>query len=214
MFQKKLLFLAIILLTSGDIIFASERLLQLKIGPAWVKELQWSENPTSWDASIQSGLIFDKKLSFGGELDFLWNINKKATNIRNNTYRLEKIERTFMFPVSGFFALDPIPDFRVHPCASIQMGLNTMYYSHKEKENSRVEDIPDNTLIDENGWYMGFYLKIAVDAAFNLGEQSALFAGLDYRWSKPNKLGVKSGEIFTQRNMSGVGIKMGFRVIY
>ena len=206
---RRIMLCVMVALTLAGSVRSAERLFLLKIGPTWPKELQWSEKPTAWDGAIQSGLIFDRKVAFGGGIDFLWNVNKKAKPISGTIYRLEKVERTFMFPVSGFFSLDPVPDLLIHPCASIQIGLNTMYYSHKEDS-----DLPDTTLPNVDGWYMGFYLKIAADAIFNLGEQSGIFAGFEYQWSKPQKLGVDSGDLFAERNMSGVGIRMGFRVIY
>jgi hypothetical protein len=204
---------AIVLLTlcSGEL-FSAERFLVMKIGPVWPKALQWTDKPTAWDGSIITGLIVDRKISFGGGVDFLWNVNKKVTPIGTNSYKLEKVERTFMFPASGYLALSPIPQYRFHPCISTQIGLNTMYYSNKTDKVENNVTTPDT--LPQNGWYMGFYWKIAADAIFNLGETSGLFVGLDYQVSRPKKLNVKQSDIFTQRDMNGVGIRMGIRVMY
>lgn len=200
--------MVVVVLCAGDL-FSAERFLVMKIGPTWPKELQLTEKPTAWDGSLVTGLIVDQKIAFGGGVDFLWNVNRKTTKLEGNTYQIDKEEKTFMFPVSGYLAISPIPQFRVQPCISTQLGLNTMYYSSsKDTTGNR------NGSRSENGWYMGFYWKIAADAVFNLGETSGLFAGLDYQFSKPKKLNVKSDDIFTQRDMNGVGIRMGLRVMY
>lgn len=193
--------------------FAAENLLTLQIGPVWPSELWDTKKRTAWDGSVQAGWIFDRKLTFGGGIDFLWNVNKETSPILNspNSSKLRKVERSFMFPVSGFFALTPIPDFRIHPCASIQLGLNTMYYSKKEEE---VQDTATTSTLDENGWYMGFFCKLAADAVLNLGDQSSLFAGVSYQWANMEKLNPAQNDIITQRDMSGTGLRMGFRVLY
>ncbi|MBN1575566.1 MAG: hypothetical protein JW913_03385 [Chitinispirillaceae bacterium] len=190
---------------------ATERVLTLKIGPTWPQELQWSEKPTAWDASVQAGLTFDRTITIGGGLDFLWNVNEKEKRLGGNQYQRTMTDKTFMFPLSGFFALTPIPYYRFHPCVSVQAGLNTMYFSHKEK---KIEQEDTSSLGNENGWYMGFYLKIAADAIFNIGEQSGLFAGVEYQWSKPKKLKKEDEDIFVRREMRGFGLRMGFRILY
>ena len=191
---------------------AAERFITLKIGPAWPKELQWSGKPTAWDGSAITGIVFDGKIALGGGLDFLWNVNKKSTRIHDNTYRLDQVEKTFMFPVSGYFAFTPIPQFRFHPCVSTQIGLNTMYYSYDS--TATALDGSDTRPYDENGFYMGFYWKIAADVLFNIGESSSLFAGVDFQRTKPEKLNKKHGDVFTVRDMNGVGLRMGVRLLY
>ena len=189
--------------------FAAENLLVLKIGPTWPKALQWSKKPTAWDASVQGGWVFDRKLAFGGGIDFLWNVNKQTTPISGGgtSYRIENVQKSFMFPISGFLALTPIPDFRVHPCASVQIGLNTLYYSNSA-------DSVLATALRESGWYMGFYCKLAADAVLNLGDKSGLFAGVEYQWATADKLNPGASDILTQRKMGAFGLRMGFRVLY
>ncbi|MBN1759177.1 MAG: hypothetical protein JW863_12705 [Chitinispirillaceae bacterium] len=167
--------------------------------------------PTAGDGSLHIGLVFDRKIAFGGGIDFLWNVNKKATPIAGNTYKIEESQKTFMFPISGYLALSPIPQFRFHPCLSTQIGFNTMYYSNKQDTLQDDESVPGS---DENGWYMGFYWKIAGDVMFNLGETSVLFAGLEYQVTRPDKVNVRNDDIFTQRDMNGAGFRFGVRLAY
>ncbi|MBN1307550.1 MAG: hypothetical protein JXA18_06515 [Chitinispirillaceae bacterium] len=211
MLRGTMVFLIILGMAITGSVSAYERVLTLKIGPTWPRALQWSEKPTAWDASVHSGIIVDRIIAIGGGVDFLWNVNEKTKPVRGNVYEREMIDRTFMFPVSGCLALTPIPDYKFHPCASVQAGLNTMYFSHEEKKKEQADPLPD---FDENGWYMGFYLKIAADAIFNIGEQSGLFAGAEYQWSRPKKLNDKDTDLFTKREMRGFGLRMGFRVLY
>jgi hypothetical protein len=200
-------------LTLAGSVHAAERLFLLKIGPTWPQKLRFKEEPTAWDASVQTGIIVDRKIAFGGGVDFLWDNYNKPTPVQDDNYRIDKSRKAFMFPVSGYIALTPIPDFKFHPCGSVQIGLNTAYYSEK-KDSTSISEKKDSTLIDENGWYMGFYLKVAADAIFNLGEQAGLFAGIEYQWANMKKLNTQRDDIFRKLDMSGVGIRMGFRVIY
>jgi len=201
---------ALLLMTAGIAAgFATENLLVLKVGPSWPRQLQWSKLPTAGNASVLGGWIIDRKLSFGGGVDFLWNVNREVNRIpgKSNVYRIEQSQKSFMFPVSGFLAIDPVPALRVHPCASVQVGLNNLYYSNSA--DSAADDI-----YRESGFYMGFFCKIAADAIYDLGEKSGLFAGLEYEWANTDRLGVKSSDIQIPRDMSGFGLRAGFRVMY
>ena len=213
MLRKSVAVPVVMLVVGWSGVFGAERFIQLKIGPTWPKELQWSGKPTAGDGSVHMGLVVDRKIAFGGGIDFLWNVNKKASPIAgsNNSYKIEESQKTFMFPVSGYLALSPIPQFRFHPCLSTQIGFNTLYYANKQDSLQENSSIP---IVDENGFYMGFYWKIAADVAFNLGENSELFAGLEYQVSRPDKINVERTDIFTQRDMNGVGFRFGVRIMY
>lgn len=189
----------------------SEKLLLIKMGPLWPRELLHSEKPTSWDASILVGGLIDRKVSIGAGFDFLWNQNKKEEQIQGNTYRLDMVEKTLMFPISGYLLLTPFSNRTVHPVISGQIGLNTMYFSHTE--DSTFDNNRDGTM-NENGWYMGLYGKAAADAALKIGEKSTLFVGMDYQWSRPKKLGENNSKFFQRRTMSGFGLRFGLGTIY
>lgn len=200
-----LLILSIVVISN-----AADKTVILKIGPVWPRVLMGSDHSTAWDASVISGATIDKRVTIGGGIDFLWNAYSKETRIRNNAYRVDMEEKTFMFPVSGYLSLSPIPDLQVCPVLSGQLGLNTMYYSHKE--NKKEVTTPDSALTDENGWYMGLYWKLALDAVVSLSDNVGFFVGLDYQHSKPKKLGVDDQDKVVRRNMSGIGIRAGLSV--
>jgi hypothetical protein len=191
---------------------SAEQLFVLKIGPAWPVALLKSDKATAWDASMLGGLAIDRKVSVGGGVDFLWNVNSREEHVTGNIYRRETTEKTFMIPVSGYVSVDPVPDLIVHPCITAQVGVNTMYFSHAE--DSIAESGSASSLIDENGWYFGFYWKIAADAVYDLSEKSGVFAGIDYQWSQPRKIDINSSDLYTKRNMGAVGIRMGLRMIF
>lgn len=195
---------------------ASENVVTLKIGPTWPRVLLGSEKATAWDASIMAGKAIDDKFTIGGGLDFLWNNRSSEIPEGANTYRLEMSEHSFMFPLSAYLAVTPFPDLIVYPCLSGQIGLNMMYFSHQEDSTNTTGANPSKDQLQKNnGFYLGFFWKIAADALFNIGEHSAVFAGLEYQHSNPKKVSNNDkSDLFTKRNMSGIGIRMGFRFIY
>ena len=202
---------AILVLTSIMIgTVSAEQHLILKIGPVWPVALFKSEKTTSWDASILGGVAIDRKVAIGGGIDFLWNVNSDVEKVSGNIYRRETTEKTFMIPVSGYVSIDPVPDLIVHPCITGQIGVNMMYFAHAEDSISVGEDI--SSVVDENGWYFGLYWKIAADAVYDLSEKSGVFAGIDFQWSQPEKIDVNKSDLFTRRNMNGIGIRLGLRV--
>jgi hypothetical protein len=120
-----------------------------------------------------------------------------------------------MFPVTAYLSVTPIPDLFIQPCISGYIGLNTMYFSYKSDSTSYTNQQTDSIFsIDENGWYMGIIWKIAADAVVRLGESSGFYAGVEYQWSKPRKLGTNDENLYIRRNMSGIGIRMGIKVSY
>ena len=203
MLRNRLYYVFLSLLLTGSTLLGAERVLVLKIGPSWPLALRETEKPAAGDASIHAGLVVDGKIAFGGGIDFLWNTNDEAEPIGDDRYHLISTEKTFMFPVSVYLAITPIPDFKFQPCISGQIGLNTMYFSHEE-----------DSIEPKNGLYMGIYWKIAADAIYNLGENSGLFAGIDFQWSMPKKVRDEEEDYFYIRDMRGVGIRMGIRVIF
>lgn len=208
------LIVVLLLLTISN----AEKQFQAKIGPTWPSALWYTEKPTAWDASLQLGSVFDDKVAIGGAIDFLWNKDAKEHKVNSYVSQVDVLQRTFMFPVTAFLSITPAPDLFVQPCISGYVGLNTMYFSYKgdsynnSTDNSVVKH--DTISIDGNGWYMGLIWKVALDAVVHLGESSGLFAGLEYQWSKPRKLGSNDGNLYIRRNMSGIGIRMGIKVSY
>lgn len=195
---------------------SAEKLFQMKIGPAWPDALWNTGKPTAWDASLQSGAIFDDRIAIGCAVDFLWNNDAKEEKITDDLYKVDILQRTIMFPVMAFLSIYPAPKLPVQPCFSGYIGLNTMYCSFKGGNDSIVLNSlsykPIN--IDDNGWYMGLIWKLSGDIIVRLGENSGLLSGIEYQWSKPRKLSQSSGDLYIFRNMSGLGIRFGVKFSY
>jgi hypothetical protein len=196
----------------------AEKQFQVKIGPTWPSALWYTEKPTAWDASIQTGGIVDDKVAIGAAFDFLWNKDAKEQKVNSYVSRVEILQRTVMFPVMGYLSITPAPNLFVQPCISGYIGLNTMYFSYK---GDSFKDSTNNSVlqryttpIDGNGWYMGLIWKVASDIVVQMGDNSGLFAGVEYQWSKPRKLGDNDGNLYIRRNMSGAGIRLGIKVSY
>lgn len=85
-----------------------------------------------------------------------------------------------------------------------------MYFAHAEDSIADGQDA--SSIVDENGWYFGLYWKIAADAVYDLSEKSGVFAGIDFQWSRPEKIEVNKSDLFTRRDMNGIGIRMGIKV--
>jgi hypothetical protein len=208
--MKKTFF--VFLLSALTSLPSAEKVLTLTIGPSWPQALLNTEKPTAGNASIRYGALFDRKVSIGAGIDFLWNNNAKETETSNNLYQIEVMQRTLMFPLSGFISITPLPDLLVQPGISSQFGLNTMYFSYQKDSTVLINNQRSN--IDGNGWYMGFYWKIAADAICKLGENSAILAGVDFQYSKPKKLLENNSNMYVRRNMNGIGIHGGFQFTY
>lgn len=211
MLPKKTFFLLLLVVVASG--YSYDRFISLKIGPCWPKALWKSEISTAGDGAASMGWVFEEKLYLGGNVNFLWNVNKKTSLVSGNTYRIEESEKSFMFPVGGTIGLAPIPDYIFYPYISTNIGLGMMYYSNK-KDSTRVSDDDRLSISDENGFYMGFYWKIAADCIYRLGEQVRLFLGIDYQFCNTTKMNQKHGDIFTRRDMSAFGLRGGILLIY
>lgn len=181
----------------------AEKAVTMKIGTVWPYDLLDNEKSTAWNASFQSGFIVDRKISFGAGLDFMWNVLTRERKSSGDALVFEEKKRMLSFPLSGFITLTPFPDLLIYPSLSGQVGFNTVYLSHDSL------DI-DNKSLSENEWYLGVIGKIAADAMYNLSEDVALLLGVEYQWSKP----VHVPKDNTFKDMHGIGIRAGFRVIF
>lgn len=181
-----------------------ENLLLLKIGTTWPQVLLSTGIP-SGDAELEYGLIIDRKVGFGIAGDFLWNVRSTERKDSLGThYRTLSSQKTFMFPIMGFFFIDPLPNLIVHPVAGFQIGYNSMIYSYTETtDTSAAKPL--------SPYFYGLIIKASLDALYNLGERSSLFLGLEYQWADTKTTSNTNG-LFDKRDMSGIGLRAGFRV--
>ena len=180
----------------------AQRMLSLKIGTSWPKALLSTANP-SGDAELNYGLIVDERVAFGIAADFLWNVQAKEVPGPTGHYQTLSAQSTFMFPLMGFFLLDPVPNLIVHPVAHFSIGYNSMIYSYTQKDTAGKSTL--------SPYFYGLIVKTGADALYNIGKQSALFLGVEYRWA--NTKTASTNGLFDMRDMSGIGLSAGFRVI-
>jgi hypothetical protein len=187
---------------------SSERLLSFHIGPSWPLK-----TGSAWNAAVMFGTFIDKQVGFGLSGDFLWHTKtweKDSTNSEDRvvgTYTT-KNESSYMFPVTGFFIFDPIPEQMVHPVVKFEIGYNSMVYNFTERVPNPAE-VPMRT-----GYYYGLIIKAGIDGLYDVGEQVAIFAGLDYQWAETKSMKDKVSGLFSHRDMGGAGLHIGCRLLY
>ena len=91
-----------------------------------------------------------------------------------------------------------------------------MIYNSKKDSlgypSPQTDTIIHETPNSKSGYYYGLIVKFGVDGLYNLGEQTAIFAGLEYQWADTKTNSDNKG-LFSRRDMSGIGIRMGFRFL-
>jgi hypothetical protein len=193
------------IIISGAWSFAgAEKLFSMKIGMIWPQVLLSTGIP-SGDAEINYGVLIDRKVGFGVATDFLWNIQNNETKDSSGIhFRITKEQKTFMFPIMGFFLIDPMPNLVIHPVGRFEIGYNSMIYSYKTLTDiSAVKPL--------SPYFYGLIMKASVDGLYTIGERSALFLGLEYQWAGTTTTNNTEG-LFDKRDMSGIGLRAGFRV--
>ena len=191
-------FLCVLFIVKNDVT-AAEKLVSLKIGPVWP-----SATSTSWDGELMYGSFIDKKVGFGVAADILWNTNAVDSALPSGQLTTIRDESHYMFPIMGFLVFDPIPHAVVHPMLRFEIGYNSMIYNY----TSRIAE----TTPSRSGYYYGLIVKLGIDGLYNVGEQTAFFAGLEYQWANTRNAADSAGR-FYRRDMSGIGIRMGFRFL-
>jgi hypothetical protein len=194
----------------------ADNLMNFVIGPTWPKLLQESDVHKSekktvmWNGAFEMGRVFDKKFIVGGKIDFGWNILKHYDD--EDKSKIDYKDKLFMIPISAFFALDPIPEFMLHPLARIQVGYNQAFYNKMVEDTSGL-DIDPLTPVemvdsDDNGYYFGFIVKFGADAVLDLGKHASLFVGVEYQVSRIRN--SSNHEV----NMNAPGIRMGVSTLF
>ena len=210
--KRSIIFAFLVCIMSGLIgpSYAKETFVSIKIGPTWPHDQLNSDHPTSWDGELLYGTFIDRKVGFGIAGDFLWNTNTVVKDsVIGGAHQkwAAREEGTYMFPVMCFLVFDPIPNAVVHPMMRFEIGYNSLLYYLKIRDADTTQ-IPTSN----NGYYNGLIVKIGIDGLYNLGEQTAIFAGLEYQWANTTTSQNAEG-FFSQLDMSGVGIRMGFRFL-
>jgi hypothetical protein len=204
--MKRIRLATLCALTIGSIFSTAmaERLLSFRIGMAWPQELLATASP-SGDAEAEYGLIIDKKVAFGIAGNFLWNVQAKDVPDPSGHYQTLSAQSTYMFPIMGFFMVDPMPALIIHPVAHFNIGYNSMIYSYTQKDAAGAQ-------APLSPYFYGLIVQAGVDGLYNIGERSALFIGMEYRWANTSTTSNTNHE-FDKRDMSGIGLSAGFRVI-
>ncbi|MBN1128838.1 MAG: hypothetical protein JXA71_07620 [Chitinispirillaceae bacterium] len=177
-----------------------------KIGMTWPRALLSTGVPTG-DAEVNYGLIIDKKVALGITGNFLWNVQSEDERVDSGgvgRYKTISAQKSLMFPIMGFFQLDPVPYLIVHPVARFQIGYNSMIYYYTEADSGGANAKPLSP------YFYGLIMKAGIDALYDLGENSSLFLGMEYRWAQTK---TATTGLFDKRNMGGIGLCAGFRVI-
>lgn len=185
-----------------------QRILEFKLGPSWPQARLNMGSPV-FDVGLAYGLIVDRKVGFGLATDFLW--GTKTSEIQDTStshWKITSDEQFYMFPIMGFFMFDPIPDKVIHPVVRFNIGYNSMIYSVTTDSSSNTGSKPVAAV---NPYFNGLIVKTGADAYYNIGERSALFLGLEYQWA--NTKTTASGNLFDMRDMSGLCLHLGFRVL-
>ena len=81
-----------------------------------------------------------------------------------------------------------------------------MIYSYNSKDT-----IPGAAIKPLSPYFYGLIIKAGIDGLYNIGERSALFLGLEYQWAGTSTTNNTDG-LFDKRDMSGLGLRAGFRI--
>jgi hypothetical protein len=203
--KKHLLTISCLLMIgAATLSFGSENMMSVSIGPTWPRVLL-STGTASWDVEACYGIIVDKKIGVGICGNFLWNSQAKDIRDPSGHYMTISDQSTFMFPIMGYFMIDPMPKLPVRPAAHFALGYNSMIYNYTQKDSTGSGS-------PVSPYFYGLIVKTGVDAVVNVGEQSALIFGLEYRWADTKNASNTAG-LFDRRNMGGIELRGGFRVI-
>lgn len=188
----------------------AENTMSILIGPMWPSKnalIKNAEKKTAWNTAATWGISFDDKVIIGAQADYMWHVETiKATEEVSDIQfpRIQSKAKVLSFPISAYIALSPIPKYRLHPVAKVQVGYNSVVVKHSEYD----ENASEASKYDEiDGYYKGLLTRFGLDAVYDLGEKSSVFAGFHYQVSKVTR---KSLEL----NMNAPMLIMGISVYY
>jgi hypothetical protein len=202
--MKRIVMTVLCLIAASGLLVQSYGMLSLKIGTSWPQALLSTGIP-SGDAELNLGALIDKKIGFGFAMDFLWNTKEKTVQDPvQGKWTIASAQSSFMFPLMGYFLVDPLPHLIVHPLAKFSIGYNSMIFVTKsDSANSTQINYP---------YFYGLIIKGSADALYDIGERSSVFLGLEYQWADMRN--AAKGDFFDKRDMSGIGLRAGFRITW
>lgn len=211
---RKTSFVSILILVISSILSA-QNILNVEIGPTWPKALRESEKKVAWNVSVEYGKVFDKIIGIGVDFDFSWNVFSSDSVVitTSDTVNMQlEANKIFMFPISGFLMIDPIPAYKLHPVIKGQVGFNMMAKSYEEVDTSG-----DVIKSKKNGFYIGIIGKASADAVLDLGEHAAVFAGFEFQWGKLSHRRTDTNSKIEYKDyfeFYGPGIRMGLSFLF
>jgi hypothetical protein len=213
----KISFCSIIAMSIGlcSVAVSAETMLNIKMGPAWPKEMRVGNTEggiTAWEPSIEIGALFNRivGLGFDAEFQFKRRMLDSTYEVSGVTYQVvDKVERFFLFPPSVFLQIDPVPDLIVHPVIRGQVGLTLLYYSNKWYEG----DGNDDKKSPDSGLYYGIFGKAGIDGMYDLGENVSIFAGFEFQFGNARNRVDGESNTYYRKDIYGPGIRMGFRFL-
>lgn len=184
----------------------AENAISIAIAPTWPSKNTFIKNADKkamWDTEISWGISFDDRITIGAQADFMWHIEKFTEAQANDEPDVIKSKtKNIAFPISGFIALSPIPQYKLHPVIKVQAGYNSVVVKHTDYDNA------DQAEVDKHdGYYNGFLARFGADAVYDLGKQSSIFTGFHYQISTVSK---DNREL----DMNAPMLKIGLSVYY
>lgn len=197
----------------------SQNILNVGIGPCWLRNLKIEEKPTMWTASIEYGKMFDNVIGFGVDIDFTWMVYSEFRDIDSTvdgeaqTFSRKSLDKKrFMYPISIFLQIDPLSRFRLHPVVKAQIGLNMMSRYDKMYNATTGQDMEKFEL--KNGFYIGLIGKGSIDAVLDVGNHAAFFVGFEFIGGKMRSKLKGSENDYNRISFLGPGIRMGISLLF
>ena len=211
--KTRTLLLAACFVCTAVVLSSAETMPSVKMGPAWPKELRETnseEGITAWEPSIEYGMLFDRRVGIGLDLEFQWKRRLDDStyyDLVDSTWKqdVDMVERFFLFPPCLFLYIDPVPDLIIHPAIRGQIGMTLLYYSKKG------ESIDEDSR--EYGIYYGVYGKAGVDALYDIGESVSVFAGFEFQFGNARRRVDRDVSQYYKKQVYGPGVRMGFRFL-
>ena len=175
------------------------------LGAVWPNSIIMSDgNKVVWNSSVEWGKIFDRRIILGAKADFNWKVVSKSREGQSLIYAKN---RSFMLPLSGWIAIDPIPQYRFHPLIHAQVGYNSLFYSETNYDDKSGNELEKNVF----KYFYGVYSKFGFDGVFDLGKEASIFIGYEYQIAP---LYHKNGNTVESISVNGSGFRFGVNVLY